>query len=87
MELKKRNGEIDVLRFVFSIFIVLYHFGDVFKVDIARFGFIGVEFFFVVSGVLMARTAKLKKEKYVTFISKKIKSFYPYYFVMHILIH
>ena len=50
----KRNGELDALRFVFMTMIVLLHFGT----GTFPFGNIGVEFFFTLSGLLMARHAE-----------------------------
>lgn len=88
---KKRNGEIDLLRFLFSVIIVLHHFTFSYDLNICKQGYIGVEFFFLVSGYLMAKSAKkiiLQKNKLESseianlswsFITKKIKSFYVYY--------
>lgn len=58
----KKNMGIELLRFVFSIIIVLGHSASSFfrggeqTFAIARQGAIGVEFFFILSGVLMAKT-------------------------------
>ena len=61
----KRNGKIELLRFVFCISIIIYHIStrfyekkivfDDFKLFHA--GYIGVEFFFIVSGFLLAKSA------------------------------
>ncbi len=57
--MSKRNGAIDFLKFVFAVVIVLHH-GKIFpsnsgtKYFVA--GYIGVEFFFIVSGYLMAKS-------------------------------
>lgn len=61
----QRNGEIDFLRFIFAIFIMILHFGyrptiTIWGVTLkvgARGGF-GVLFFFIVSGFFLAKTAK-----------------------------
>ena len=51
---KKRIGELDLFRFVFMLVVVLYHF----ETGAFPYGSIGVEFFFVLSGLLMARHAE-----------------------------
>lgn len=57
----EKNMGIELLRFVFSITIVLGHSASSFfrggqMFAAARQGAIGVEFFFILSGVLMAKT-------------------------------
>ena len=61
---KKRNGTIELMRFVFCMAVILFHINN--RMDIPVFhhisffqnGHIGVEFFFLVSGYLMALSAK-----------------------------
>ncbi len=49
----KRSGELDLLRMVFILEVVLYHFKT------GTFPYrIGVEFFFVLAGLMMARQAE-----------------------------
>ena len=56
---KVRNGEIDILRFLFAIFIFLHHFGCCgYQKEILKKGYLGVEFFFLLTGYFMARNAK-----------------------------
>lgn len=53
----QRNGMIDFMRFIFSIVIVLHH-ASLFRGTMLA-GYIGVEFFFIVSGwLLMERVQK-----------------------------
>lgn len=88
---KKRNGEIDILRLVFCIIILFHHFGASFNHALFKNAYICVEFFFLLSGFLMAKSAnKILQQKGKLesleiadtswrFIINKIKPFYPYY--------
>ena len=91
---KKRNGEIDVLRFLFSLCILFYHFQKK-KVlpfmDLFPDGNIGVEFFFIVSGYLMARHAEHRSksggiaDETALYIKQRYRSFFRYYIVAFLL--
>ena len=106
--MKKKNGIIELLRFIFCIYILLFHIDKYllnlpvihFGGDWAFFvhGSIGVEFFFLVSGYLMASSAfkintrenfTLNKEnlskEYLFFIKKKYLSVFPQHSVAFIL--
>ena len=59
---KKRNGFIDIMKLVFCLGVILNHLNTVsvsFQMNtiVMRYGFLGVEFFFIVSGYLMAKKA------------------------------
>ena len=55
---KARNGSLDLMKFVFSIVIVLLHSGNLFgRNKFFPAGHIGVEFFYIVSGYYMAKSA------------------------------
>ena len=83
-----------LLRFLFSITVLLHHFGTMLPKKIAVHGNIAVEFFFVVAGVFMARHAKKIVDsgkpdsignatwKYIIY---KCRSFYAYYLVAVVL--
>ena len=84
----KRNGAIDLLKFLFGIMIVFYH-GRIFSESermIFGAGYIAVEFFFLVSGYLMTAKAYSvsKRENILTgkettdFILKKVKTMLPH---------
>ena len=85
----KRNGEIDCLRIIFAVLVVLVHFDDNFKLGLFANGAIAVEFFFVVSGFLMARHVSLRNitgkdlgfiaDETWRYLLNKTRSFYPYY--------
>lgn len=86
LEKTSRNGEIDFLRFFFALMIMLYHWCDLFEFDFMKNGYIGVEFFFIVSGFLMAKHAKRDTAQAGTVANRtwkyllgKIEKFYPYY--------
>lgn len=61
---KKRNGTIELMRFVFCVAVILFHINNrmdipvVHHISFFQNGHIGVEFFFLVSGYLMALSAK-----------------------------
>ena len=83
----RRNGKIDLLKFLFAVVIVIHH-GAKYVIDVKDAWFIGgslaVEFFFIVSGYLLAagiyrlpeRTQSLGRET-GRFMLRKLKSFYP----------
>lgn len=86
----KRNGVVDFMRFIFSVVIVLHHGrnlgGGASNVLFADAGYIAVEFFFLVSGFLMAKSALSAPisgrglgAETLTFLWKKIKAILPYY--------
>lgn len=89
----KRNSAIDILRLVFAIIILLYHSNVVISgsgLGIFKYGYIGVEFFFIVSGWLLMSYVDKKEslrrlvtpvgKETVTYVFGKIKKIYPYYF-------
>lgn len=61
---KTRNGEIDFWKFVFSIMVVQFHSSNLTKIKTTPFvgAAIAVEFFFLVSGYLMAASISRYKE-------------------------
>lgn len=93
----KRNGKIELMRFVFAIVIFFFHTSaddmidgmntgsDIFS--FFRHGNMGVEFFFLVSGYLLAASAyKLKNENSISkntfvFTYKKITAFFGFHIV------
>lgn len=94
MSKKKYNPEVDLVKFFFSVIIMLFH---TIKIDVIAagqhilpFGFTAVEFFFMVSGYLMAKSS-LKYSTTETgkstfdFVFRKIKSIYPYFFFSFIV--
>lgn len=84
-ENSKRNGFIDFLKFIFAIIILIHHSWQFFP--ILPIGYIGVEFFFLVTGWLMAKKFydfELNENIFVitrNYIVRKIKVFYLEYLV------
>ena len=97
--MEKRNNAIDILKFLFSLLILIYHAIYVISPDSVKIypggGYIGVEFFFVVSGFLMAhsafKTAERKNgslclgEETVAFLRRKIGTLFPYFAFAYIV--
>lgn len=88
--MKKHNGVISFWKFIFCMIIVIFHAGACFASSdniLFRMGSIGVEFFFLVSGYLMASSIVSKKssdsvgKETFTFLLKKFKAFFPYIFI------
>ncbi len=87
------NGIISLWKFVFCIMIVIFHVTERIpeQGNWMKNGAIGVEFFFLVSGYLMAKKALNVKENNVhlgqeniQYIWKKVKSFFPYILIAFI---
>lgn len=99
-----KNGKIELMRFLFSIAIVFYHGQRHFMsidnstMHLAFFarGYIGVEFFFLVTGFLMASSvykriqreplAKNIGEETFGFTLRKIKGIFPYHIVSFVIL-
>lgn len=94
---KKFNSETELLRFLFACGILSYHYvmssGGFESIFGFKYGYYGVEFFFIITGILMARTAdKIRSTGEQinsdtvgpltkTFLLNKIKVFLPYMFI------
>lgn len=94
---KKENHEIELLRFAFCLLVVLGHFHWTFS-SLEHFenGWIGVDFFFLLSGLLMARSVSgrmdsesVDSQQLVSdtknFVLRKIGGFYKYFLAAIIL--
>lgn len=82
----KRNYELDFLKFIFTIAIIVYHSHNLIcpdtNLELLPKGYLGVEFFFMTSGYLMMAGIMRDKEKGIeqanwSFIGKKVKAFLP----------
>lgn len=93
--MQKRNGEIDFLRFLFSLVIVIHHFENNYLFSHFRNGYVAVEFFFIVSGYLMASHVHRMQHRPQSwgeianstwsFVMKKVGSFFRYYVCVCVL--
>lgn len=86
----KRNNYVELLRFVFTMCVILAHFRTSYENEVlpgSWNGHIGVEFFFVLSGFLMASyCARRENSQPVwqatwTFLGRKVSAIAPVYYV------
>lgn len=90
VNVSKRNGEIELWRFIVAVGIVLYHSGCFLGWDngiVARCGYLGVEFFFLISGYFWACSLSRQSREIsiVNLLIRKVKGFYPELFLSLIL--
>lgn len=97
---KRKNGTIEFLRFIFCMCVLLYHIEKYILgassltegIHLAFFphGSIGVEFFFVLTGLFMAQSVDKELRNHsnfnlgddtIRFMFKKIKSIFPYHLI------
>ncbi len=85
---KARNGKIDLYKFIFSFVVMIYHYSYAVEYDNELFtkGYIAVEFFFVVSGFLFAKSLSKYEDVNNTLLKdslkfsfNKYKSVFPYH--------
>lgn len=90
----KRNGTIDFWKFIFSVLIVIFHGKNLAEGEgwIFPGGSIGVEFFFIVSGVLLAASASKNMSAEVSlgkdtfqFMKRKISGLMPNIYIAWII--
>lgn len=79
----KRNGYIDITKFIFAILIMLFHFGS----DVLKGGYLAVEGFFMITGFFMMKSVEKSNSaeptgvSTVKFMYRKYKSLLPMLFV------
>ena len=101
----KRNGMIELLRFLFCITIIFFHInmlilglpvcGKGINFAIFPYGFLGVEFFFIISGLFMVQSIDKSREKNkdedvvkkdLDFIKHKLDKIFPQHVISFIII-
>ena len=87
----KRNYTIEFYRFITIIFIAIFHFGIQYtdRFHWPKGGYLGVEFFFILSGFFLMKEAdknKIKEESTsklsVNYLMNKLKRLYPEYLLI-----
>lgn len=80
---KGKNIYIESNRIIFTLFIIIMHgeylFRDISDERIFRGGYVGVEFFFIVSGFLLANTIEKKEITAKEFFLSRWRRLYPHY--------
>lgn len=93
---KRRNGRIDLLRFIFALVIMLHHSRYVLGDEKALFlgGSLAVEFFFLVSGYLMAVSVERENKRSPmnqpgtetwAFLKRKLRGFLPEFLIAWVI--
>ncbi len=93
MNRSKYNPELDLLKFLFSIVVVIYHSKYIYAIGseaLLPYGFTAVEFFFIVSGYLMVKSSKKFDQDNIgknamSFVYNKAKALYPEFFFAFVL--
>lgn len=100
MSMKIKNGQIELLRFIFSVFVLFFHVekyilgesstSNGVHLGFATHGSIGVEFFFLLSGYFMARSVFKKNQSNQPYDLGKdtfsfMKNKYMSIFIYHII--
>ena len=90
-----RNGKVDLLKFIFSVTVAIFHFNCTveYKGEIFNKAYMAVEFFFIVSGYFMAKSlSKFENRKDidvlkegVRFSAKKYTAIFPYHVYAYVL--
>jgi len=91
--MEKRNGNIDFWRFIFSLVMVCFHMrGRIFGGGYFQLGYLAVDFFFIVSGIMMAASSsKYLSNSFsvgkntVAFMKKKVLNLMPNYYIAWII--
>lgn len=88
----KKNNSITLWRIIFTYLIMVFHFDNKYVIsyyfDLTPGWYIGVEFFFIVSGYLLYAKFDVLSERYhsgLAYLGYRYKKIYPYYFASFIL--
>lgn len=77
----KRNNEIEFFRFLFIGAIAIMHFSNAYFKSTPYFfnAYMGTEFFFIISGFMIMKSADTRDISAIEFTGKRIKKLYPHY--------
>lgn len=80
-ERRQRNGEIEFIRFVLAVAVLLFHMGYFLgwggRLAIAPQGYLAVEAFFILTGYFLAQSWSKGNTGLLPCIGRRIKGFYP----------
>lgn len=81
-----RNYSLDFFRVIFTLIICFHHFQGIFNENIIQSGYIGVEFFFILSGFWLYKSFKKNvNDSAIKYTVNKLKKLYPEYILAFIL--
>ena len=85
--MNKKYCSVDAAKFMFSLMIAVFHFWDYYGKR-PRGGFIGVEFFFIVSGFLLISKHSMLNEQIspAEYTWGKVKKYYPHYIFSYLIL-
>ena len=83
-----RNNEIEFFRFIFICTIAIMHFSNSYFKSIPYFSgaYIGTEFFFLISGYMIMKSAHTKNLSSYEFTLSRIMKLYPHYITAFLLL-
>lgn len=84
----RRNNEIEFFRFLFICAIAIMHFSNSYFKSAPYFSgaYIGTEFFFLVSGFMIIKSADRKEDSPFLFTLKRAKKLYPHYLFAFVML-
>ena len=84
---KERNYTIDFFRIIFMLIICITHMQGALQVYYMKNGWLGVEFFFILSGYYLYKSYQKNKEKSsIEYTKDRVKKMYPHYIFSFIVI-
>lgn len=83
-----RNNEIEFFRFLFICAIAIMHFSNSYFKSAPYFSgaYIGTEFFFLISGFMIIKSADNREDSPFLFTLQRVKKLYPHYLLAFIML-